>query len=111
MKTKTKAADEISAIAPTIALADEITKLSDWIKSAEAELSEFKDNRGRWNNQFSFRVSGKRSGGFCFYIEPEDFPEDQTERLSKYYRKIVLEQIRKAKAKRSRLISKLKKAT
>lgn len=94
-----------------ISLASEITEITNWINDTENALKEFRNDKGQWEKNFSFMV-GRRSGvGGNFFemalLGPDRFPVNQSERLSNYYRKIVLEQLRGAKSYREELVRKM----
>lgn len=97
-KTKVKATPKET----TTELAKKITSLASWIDEAERSFARAK------SNGISIEVKLVGAPFYLRDVQPDDFPVDQSDRLEKYYLRIINEQINLAKEQQAALISKLK---
>jgi len=86
-----------------VELAEKISEMSSWIESAEEEMARHSKKP----------LILKVEAGYNHYsvLDPSDFTEfgsNQTERVSKYYKKLCREQILVAKKNRAALIKQFK---
>ena len=86
-----------------VAIAQEITELQSWVDRASEELEQYGDSR--------FRIDiGQPTGNFrSFSISPNAMPEATQNRIDKYLKRVIREEITASRKKIDALVASMAK--